>query len=170
MTGHFVYASCPALVDACAVPALRCTNRATVEAWLAGLGCTQLVGEHAVRCGEKLCFCTLQQTTHKQQQRKARLPACPAHHWLTCPACLRHLGRRLPELSAAEKRQVLSPDQPVWSRPAALSGNWHGIRCGHACPAAPELAKHVKSLASSCLTLPAMHDCPALGAGRRAGC
>lgn len=37
---------------------------------------------------------------------------------------------RLPELSVEERKRLLNPEEPVWSRPSAgtLSGSWRGVR------------------------------------------
>jgi len=36
---------------------------------------------------------------------------------------------RLPELSAEEKKRLLSPEDPVWARPAGFDARaWTGVR------------------------------------------
>lgn len=49
-TGHFTYVTCPAFLERHpGVPPLRCTNRAEVQAWLAGFGCVTAVEADNVR-------------------------------------------------------------------------------------------------------------------------
>lgn len=49
LSGHFTYTTTPAFLELRLAPALRCTNRAGVEAWLASFGLTAQLPEGAVQ-------------------------------------------------------------------------------------------------------------------------
>ncbi|PRW58714.1 hypothetical protein C2E21_2742 [Chlorella sorokiniana] len=52
LSGHFTYSTTPAFMELRLAPALRCTNRSEVQAWLAGWGMTNGVSDGAVKLPE----------------------------------------------------------------------------------------------------------------------